>query len=200
MNELISKIEYSVLREDEREAYLQQHFFAGDERKLVRARLAFVTPEKVSFELISSIPPSSAEVPFKPFSDRDNAIYVTLNEDRQQFLAAKNIRVNDIVACRLVKLPERHFRCFSIDINSIEKLDNAKSPSRNDSREFLSYLQGFIKQHLELDYDFDILRSVCLGLQTRQLIVLTGRPGTGKTSLVRALARAFSPLDAIELE
>ena len=49
MNELISKIEYSVLREDEREAYLQQHFFAGDERKLVRARLAFVTPEKVSF-------------------------------------------------------------------------------------------------------------------------------------------------------
>ena len=198
MNKLISKIEYSNLKEDEKEAYLQQHFFSGDSRKLVRARLGFLTAEKASFEIISSIPPSGKEIPFMPFSDRDDAIYISLNEDMRKSLAMKNIKLNDNVSCSLIKLPQRNFRFFSIDINSITKIETARASLTNNNSEqkFLLQLQSFIKTNDGLDYDLDILRSVCIGLQTRQLIILTGAPGSGKTSLVRALARAFSSTDA----
>ena len=58
--------------------------------------------------------------------------------------------------------------------------------------EMLNYWQSFLYHGKEnLYYDGDILASLYLGLQTDQLILLSGNPGTGKTSLARNLSKSF---------
>ena len=47
-----------------------------------------------------------------------------------------------------------------------------------------------------LDYSEEILRDIYLGLETEQLLLLVGKPGTGKTSLVRYLAKSLGFTDA----
>lgn len=63
-------------------------------------------------------------------------------------------------------------------------------------QEAISYLQNRLHNEYHLDYAEEILSDIYLGLETRQLLLLVGRPGTGKTSLVRYLAEAFGFADA----
>ena len=63
--------------------------------------------------------------------------------------------------------------------------------------EYISYWQVNLLCTVHyLHYRKEILESVYWGLQTNQLILLTGNPGTGKTSLVRALPNCFGWDDA----
>ena len=63
-------------------------------------------------------------------------------------------------------------------------------------QEAIKYLQDHLHNEHHLDYSEDILRNIYLGLETEQLLLLVGRPGTGKTSLVRYLAKSFGFADA----
>ena len=56
---------------------------------------------------------------------------------------------------------------------------------------YISYWQGHLAQVHGLTYRKEILESIHWGLHTNQLILLTGSPGTGKTSLIRALPKCF---------
>ncbi|SHF14809.1 AAA family ATPase [Schwartzia succinivorans] len=66
----------------------------------------------------------------------------------------------------------------------------------NNFQEAISYLQSRLHNEYQLDYSVDILRDIYLGLETGKLLLLVGRPGTGKTSLVRYLAKSFGFADA----
>ncbi len=83
-------------------------------------------------------------------------------------------------------------------INPISTIDDGNN-NRYDADSFqdaISYLQNRLHNNYQLDYSVDILRDIWLGLETGQMILLVGRPGTGKTSLVRYLAKAFGFADA----
>ena len=62
--------------------------------------------------------------------------------------------------------------------------------------EMIKYAQGYLLKNYQLSYPKDLLHSFYLGLQTNQLILLMGKPGTGKTSLVIKFAEMFGFADA----
>lgn len=66
---------------------------------------------------------------------------------------------------------------LNVDFNNFE-------PMIKNAKQYLEKHRGFL-------YDEYILKSFYLGLQTEQLILLMGRPGSGKSSLVREFAKVF---------
>lgn len=90
-------------------------------------------------------------------------------------------------------------------ILSSKKLEENESENENDKKllneftsfdEMIDYAQEYLYKNDKLIYAKDILKSFYLGLQTDQLILLMGKPGTGKTSLVQKFANMFGFADA----
>ncbi|WP_175418329.1 McrB family protein [Marinitoga sp. 1138] len=61
-----------------------------------------------------------------------------------------------------------------------------------DKKEQIDYIQKYLALNKGLYYDDHILKRFFLALHTNQIIILSGEPGTGKTSLVRGFSEAIS--------
>lgn len=58
--------------------------------------------------------------------------------------------------------------------------------------ELYDYIDKYIRNNEKLRYSKDIIRRFLIALQCRELIVFSGPSGTGKTSIVKAFAKAFN--------
>lgn len=93
-----------------------------------------------------------------------------------------------------------------VDNGSVEVTDNSGTITlkKGDEYEYINksfdkmitYWQAHLYKNYGLSYRAEILSSLYFGLQTDKLIMLVGSPGTGKTTLVKYLAKTFGFEDA----
>ncbi len=122
-------------------------------------------------------------------------IYGDLSKKLQQLIDAKKAELNNLDG-------ELNFlRAYrNVRENSIETAE--KNYDEEDLFEpetystMLKNLRDYLCTAFELRYSYETLEMVYLALQTNQLILLVGAPGTGKTSLVRYLAKSFKFADS----
>ena len=98
--------------------------------------------------------------------------------------------------CEQLEKKKRIYENFFV--NSAAETKISKKEVKHSLKEFtafnemIDYAQKYLINDKEkLSYSQDILKSFYLGLQTEQLILLMGKPGTGKTSLARKFAELF---------
>lgn len=80
-----------------------------------------------------------------------------------------------------------------LNLNNNESKDNRHSNCIDiNSTDHIKYIRDYLKNQEGLFYREDIIARLYNGLKTNQIILLSGPPGTGKTSLVTGFAKSIN--------
>lgn len=75
--------------------------------------------------------------------------------------------------------------------------NNLPIVTKDNLRDYIDEMQVLLCRNYNLKYDFDILFSFYVALQSDQMILLVGNPGSGKSSLARNFPKIFGFNDAV---
>ena len=115
-------------------------------------------------------------------------------------IAAEKKRIDEEVGAYQKQLEEKGKKYENL-LNLFHAMPEQETPpenaGKNERKAFpsfdgmMQYAQQFLKARYGLEYSLDILKMYMLALQTDQLILLVGKSGTGKSSLVRYFPEVF---------
>lgn len=110
--------------------------------------------------------------------------------DLSEEIREKNIELNNLEEKR--KLYERIGFLSNEEKSGEQKVDGKSGVT--DKKKQVKYIQKYLgsRSNKELYYEKHIIEKFLIGLCTDQLIILSGEPGTGKTSLAEGFAEAVS--------
>ena len=104
--------------------------------------------------------------------------------EREKEIEAKQLEIEQLAN----KLAFFGFNSFNKESNE-DKLDGEYS--NYSCKEIFEYLKLYIRNNEKLVYSDDIIRRFLLAIQSKELTILSGPSGTGKTSLVTAFSKAI---------
>ena len=104
--------------------------------------------------------------------------------EREKEIEAKQFEMEQLAN----KLAFFGFNSFNKESNE-DKLDGEYS--NYSCKEIFEYLKLYIRNNEKLVYSDDIIRRFLLAIQSKELTILSGPSGTGKTSLVTAFSKAI---------
>ena len=87
-----------------------------------------------------------------------------------------------------------NFKKYGFDFGNNNKENRVSGKTNISKNKYIEYIKNYLafREDKKLYYSEEILEQFYAGLCTNQLIVLSGQPGTGKTSLVEGFCNAIS--------
>ena len=184
---------YELRENDNRELkiFLQDNLNSEIEKILVDGDKAIQEQQKILSDLQTRSTELDKQIKIKQASyDNLKKIFAEKYKSEEEKMQAK---LNYLQTFD-VDLSNTIFSVFDTEMTAF--LDSALLEEFDNFEEMLEYWQKYLQEVHGLIYGKEILKSLYFGLQTDKLILLTGNPGTGKTSLVKALSKSFAFEDA----
>lgn len=114
-----------------------------------------------------------------------------MNIEMEQYKKRKEKLDKEIEIAEKKRLYLSKYKLFSDEENEQEPKEKPEKIYIADIKGKLKHIQGYLGAKKSLYYDLSIIQSLFLGLTTDQIIVLAGKPGSGKTSLLEGFAEAI---------
>lgn len=132
-----------------------------------------------------------------------NAQQEKIDKELSAYQSAQENKITDAINRKRKTLDElekqlTYWSNFSYEEN-VETYENIRPSDIRKMANFsnmIDSIKSIMDDEYGVDYTKAVLAQFYLGLQSNQMLLLVGNPGVGKTSLVRLMAKIFSPRDA----
>lgn len=83
---------------------------------------------------------------------------------------------------------------------SVFECDNVEKLQTNDLREIIAYIKKYILYNYRLYFTDQMIENMLLAVYSNQLIILAGKPGSGKTTFAQKFAEATGEYETVSVQ
>lgn len=187
----LSKESSLLLKDFSRDPNQNTILFGNDLKKAYELVLKDITEKQTEQKkIVESIEEANKTVISlrQEYTEKVNCMNNQLEKDYQQKKQELDKKIETIEA----KLSHmKKYNIFATDENKSNPADENEKVCIDDVPGKVKHIQAYLFCKKVLTYDISVIQSLYLGLTTDQIIILAGKPGSGKTSIVEGYAEAI---------